>query len=57
MHEAMQEGGTWVEEERVGGDVETGAAMHEPMEEGGTMVKEEATPATDPTTNATSLFM
>jgi hypothetical protein len=57
MHEAMEEGGTWVEEEGVGGDVDTGAAMHKPMEEGGTIVEEEATPTADPTTNATSLFM
>jgi hypothetical protein len=44
-----------VEAKRVGGDVDTGTALHEPMEEGGTLVEEEATPATDPTTNATFL--
>jgi hypothetical protein len=36
MHEPMEEGGTFVEEEGIGGDVDTGTAMHEAMEEGGT---------------------
>jgi hypothetical protein len=44
MHKAMEEGGTVVEEEGVGGDVDSGTYMHEPMEEGGTLVEEEATP-------------
>jgi hypothetical protein len=54
MHEAMEEGGTVVEEEGVGGDVDLGTCMHEPMEEEGTLVEEEATPVMEPTINATS---
>jgi len=52
MHEAMEEGGTFVEVGREGSDV--GAAMQEHMEWRGTIIEEEIV---DPTTFATYQFV
>jgi len=41
MHRAMEEGGTWAEAERVGGNIDMGISMHEHMDIGGTIIEEE----------------